>query len=259
MADASDPQSPEVTPSLVGILKKLGLTGVVAVICGTLPIAGSVVLFTYIRTVSSYLRSHDFTGMAIYFIATVFLAGLAMMPTYSVSALAGWAFGVKVGAPLAVVSFTAAAMFAYAIGRLVSGQRAIDVIDSQPKWKAVHRSLLGGSWLKTLGLVTLIRLPPNSPFAVTNLVLSSLRVRPTAYLLGTFIGMAPRTAAVATLGALGGQTFEAPPENRWFYLVGLGVSVAVVAAIFFIVSRELAKVTKRVMDESAKAGDPSEV
>jgi uncharacterized membrane protein YdjX (TVP38/TMEM64 family) len=233
------------------LFKKLGPTGILAIICSTLPPLGSIFLFAYIRMISEWLRSHEQLGPVVYFFGVVLLCGLAVMPTYSVSALSGFAFGPWVGGPAAAISFSAAAMFAYVIGRSVTGQRAVDIINSQPKWKAVHDAFLGGSWLKTLGLVTLIRLPPNSPFAVTNLVLSALRVRPDVYFLGTLIGMAPRTMLVAWLGSLGNAALEAPPESRYVKIVGLVISVFVVGLIFAIASRAITRATEKVIANSA--------
>ena len=244
------------TRKVIDILKRLGPAGVLAVIASILPPIGAAITLTFIQSISSYLRSQASVGLLIYASMVMVGCGLAMLPTISMAALSGWAFGFAVGFPVSLASFTAASVVGYVVARTLSGTRAVQVIDSNPKWAAVHRAILGGTWRRTLALVTLIRLPPNSPFAVTNLVLAVTRVRPDIYILGTMLGMAPRTAVVVWLGAMGAKVgqkigesqFEASPGNWYLTIAGIIVALAVVGTLFHIANRAIKDATTRFIE-----------
>ena len=51
------------------------------------------------------------------------------------------------------------------------------LIDGHPKWGVVRRALVDARPARTVFLVALLRFPPNSPFAFTNLVLAATGVR----------------------------------------------------------------------------------
>ena len=50
-------------------------------------------------------------------------------------------------------------------------------------------------------VVTLVRIPPNSPFALSNGAMAAARVPIGAYLVGTLVGLAPRTAVAVRAGS----------------------------------------------------------
>jgi uncharacterized membrane protein YdjX (TVP38/TMEM64 family) len=82
--------------------------------------------------------------------------------------------------------------------------------------------------------VTLLRVPPNSPFALTNLALASVKVPLWTYLGATLVGMAPRTAAMVWIGGeLQGLLAEdaAKAEKPTWLIVGGIVSVVAVALV----------------------------
>ena len=71
----------------------------------------------------------------------------------------------------------------------------------RPRWLAVRDALVGRSWWKTVLVVTLVRIPPNSPFALSNGAMAAARVPIGAYLVGTLVGLAPRTAVAVRAGS----------------------------------------------------------
>lgn len=236
----TDP-SPAGEKSIVGRLGPVAWLGLMA---STLPPLGSIVLLARIEAISGWLRQHEGYGPVVYTVGFWVLAGLALLPTYAIAVLGGWAFGPVIGLSCAMLGFTGASGVAYAIGRYASGNRVQQVLADKPKWNIIAKALFGSSPGKTLLIITLLRLPPNSPFALTNLLLASLRVPVLVYLLGTFFGMLPRTAVVVYAASrLQQLSFESGADWRWIAL-GIVVTVGVMLILWQIARSALARVTR---------------
>jgi len=196
----------------------------------TVPPLGSILLFYYIQSVSGWLRSTS-TGPIVYAAAFMPLGGLNLLPTYVFSALGGWAFGFWTGLIAAMTGIVLAALLAYAVGRKAAGERVVTLLKENVKWRAVYNALLGGGFWRTLFIVTLLRFPPNSPFAISNLVLSAAKTNLPAYLLATIFGMLPRTALVVWIGAhVSGDEFKLS-DQKWLFWVGIVCAVIVIGVI----------------------------
>jgi uncharacterized membrane protein YdjX (TVP38/TMEM64 family) len=244
------------------LLQRLGFASVLGVIAIVLPPIGGFIVLGSMDPIAHWLDSHKAAGPWIYAGAFAFLAGLALLPTYAQAILGGWAFGVAGGLPAALAGFTGGALIGYGVARPTASDRVTKVINEQPKWAAVRDALVpaaGGpairagfpaNFWKTLGIVTLLRLPPNSPFAITNLVLASVRVPVVIYVIGTLVGMAPRTAAAVWLG----QTFRGQfstlhegleSKKPWWLFVAMVAGTLLVLAILGIIgNRAIQRVTK---------------
>ncbi len=219
------------------------------------PLAGFALLWQ-VEAVSVWLRSHDGLGLVIYIGAFIILAGLGLLPTYAQAIAGGWCFGMLVGVPAALTGFVGASVVGYFVARTVSRHRVEDVINSNPKSRAVRDALIGQGFLKTLGTVALLRLPPNSPFALTNLVMASAGVRLAPFAIGTLIGMAPRTALAVYLGSglqtLTRETLSPSAAPKWVYIGGIALTLLVVIIIGHIANKAVARVTAR-----SAGADPS--
>lgn len=230
-------------------VKRLGPAGVLGLLWLFLPPLGSIVLYAYLNTVGTWLRGHESEGIVLYIVCFAVLAGLGVMPTYASAILGGWAFGFLHGFPAALCGFLGASMIGYAVARAASQDRVTRLIKEKPRWEAVREALVGGTWGKTLLIITLLRLPPNSPFALTNLVLSSVRVPLTAYALGTLIGMAPRTGLVLYIAStLRDQVVSEAVDAKkpwWLIAAGIGLSLVVLGVIGLIAKHALDRVTKQ--------------
>lgn len=224
--------------------RRLGPAGYLAIIASTLPPLGGFVLIGLSGNyVAPWLRQHGTYGAVIYAAGFTLLAGFALLPTYAQSLLGGWAFGLKVGVLGALAGFAGASCIAYAIARRAAGDRVIGIINEHPKWRAVYEALLGRGFWRTLGIVTLIRIPPNSPFALTNLVMAATRVPLSIYLIGTVVGMAPRTAAVVYLGTQLKDWNAEGPSSKWGFAISVVVTIVVVGVVGHIANKALAKFT----------------
>jgi len=224
-------------------LRRLGPAGPLALIAASTPAISGFLLLGSIYWFAPWLRAHPAGGMLVYVVGYMVLGGLALMPTYAHSVLGGWAFGFKLGFPLAMAAFLGAAALAYVIGRCASGERIVRIIDEHPKGRAVRIALIGRGFFKTLLIVTLLRLPPTSPFAITNLAMAATRVHPLAFLIGTAIGMAPRTGAVVFLAAGLSELDFAAPKRPWLFVAGIVVTMLVLAIIGYIANQAITRVT----------------
>lgn len=230
--------------SLWDTLRRLGPVGVIAVIAAAMPAIGGIVLLTYSQAVADWLRSHGDFAVWLYILGFAMLAGLAVLPTYAQAVIGGFVFRFGVGFPAALAGFAGAALLGYVIARIASGDRAVKLIDEHPKWRAVVDALLGGGFARTLGIVTLLRLPPNSPFAACTLVLAATRVPPVVYLLGTLIGLAPRTAAAVYIGASVPELSKADGTGWVAFAFAVATSLAVLLLIGHLANKALARFTQ---------------
>jgi uncharacterized membrane protein YdjX (TVP38/TMEM64 family) len=249
---ASTSASAPPTATIGGVVRQLGSLSVLAIIACTLPPIGGFALLAYREPAAEWLLSHQQLGLVLYIAAFVAAAGLALLPTHITALMGGYAFRFALGFPAAMAGFVGAAALGYVVARTVAGDRALRVIAEHPRARAIHKSLLGVGYWRTLLTITLLRLPPNSPFALTNLVLAATRVPLSAYLLGTLLGMAPRTAAMIYVGAHLKDLSETGAP-WWYFWAGVALTLLVLAMIGHFVNQALAG---RLNEDRPKAGPP---
>ncbi len=256
--------------SFAVVAKRLGPAGVLALIAAFAPPLGSVALFATASTTVPWLRAQGESGVWIYASLFALCTGLALLPTYAQSGLAGYAFGLVNGSIASIAGFVGGGLIGYAIARRASGERVVKLTEENPKFAAIRHALVGetidgqhvphGFW-RTLGLITLIRLPPNSPFALMNLAMASIRVPLLPFVLGTAIGMAPRTILACAIGSwvagMGASTGESEAERlghlkadlvsaapSWVLPVGLGLTLVVLIILGIFANRVIARAGK---------------
>ncbi|MCC6230903.1 MAG: TVP38/TMEM64 family protein [Phycisphaerales bacterium] len=244
------------------IARRLGPVAFLGVWSAFIPALGSIFLFRYMDSLGAWLHSHESLGVVFYAVGFAILAGLALLPTYASAILGGWAFGMILGYPAALVGFLGGSLIGYAVAKPTAGERVIKLIDERPKWKVVRKALLESGFARMLLIITLLRLPPNSPFAITNLVLASVRVPLGVYVLGTLLGMAPRTGIVLYIATQISQKFSEHAKDAakadkpwWFIVAGVVLSIVALVVIGFIANRALEKVTSEHKGVGIEAED----
>lgn len=244
LAPPGEPTLGEVLRDTRSALRRLGPAGPLALIASTLPMIGFVTLASMFNIIGPWLRDLGTPGLMIYILGFMLTAGLAIFPTHIQSALGGWTFGFAAGAPAACCGVLGAALVGYAVGLRATGQRAVRLIAEKPKWKAVYDALIGSGFWRALLIVLLVRLAL-SPFALTNFLFAATRVHPLAYVIGTVVGLAPRTCAVVFF-AMGLQEVTAEtPHRRALWLIGLAATLVAVFVIGHLANRAVARVTNR--------------
>ena len=241
--------APAPPSSPFSLARALGPTGLLGVAWTAAPAVCGTLLLASLGPVSEWLLYHRPAGLAAFTVVFVLGAGLGVLPTYAQSILGGWVFGVALGLPAALVGFTGGGLLGYHVARRVSKDRVEDLIARNPKARAIHDALVGrGPW-RTLLVVALLRLPPNSPFALTNLVMATTGVPLPAFVAGTFLGMLPRTAVAVALAAAaaatGAEDIQTFVRHRgpWLLAAGLVGGMAVLGIVGAIARRALRHVT----------------
>ena len=228
------------------LFRRLGPIGPVAVISMTLPaVMGLLLVWASVKyddTLRGFVYHHHTLALALYVLGFALLAGLPVLPTYSVSFLGGYIFGLKWGVAASLTGYLGAAMVSYLFLHALSGDHVEHVLADHPKWKAVRDELLVRSTGRTLLLVALLRVPPNLPFAVVNLVLVTARVSAPVYFAGTLLGVVPRTLAVVYIAATASK-LDFSAGGFWFYVGGIGAMIAVLAVISAMAHRAIRQIT----------------
>ncbi|WP_121389320.1 TVP38/TMEM64 family protein [Actinokineospora cianjurensis] len=170
------------------------------------------------------------------FLVAYSLLTVAPIPRTVFNLSAGLLLGGVVGFVVAMVATTIASAVAFSLARGL-GRRWVEPHMELGVVRVVNSRLAGGG----LGAITSLRLVPMIPFAPMNYCcgLSTIPVRP--FLVGTFLGSLPGTAAAVFLGdALTGTT---PPALLAVYAV-----LAVVGAIGFALVMRRTKPERELVD-----------
>lgn len=208
-----------------------------------LPIVNSTLLLVFAPAAGNWLRENWEIGTLVYILFAWLVCGFALLPTNVIGILCGWAFGLPLGICLHLSAIVGAALISsYVLSPLV-GDNLQRFLTRHEKAKMLHKNLLNQSFKRTTLVITLLRLSPAMPFALTNLLMAAARVPLSAFLIGTFVGMLPRSAAVVFFGAgLSELNFD-EPFNVWLFVFGFVATLASVIVISYLSKQTLAKMT----------------
>ena len=228
--------------------RDLGPSGVLAAAWIVCPAALGFLLLARLADADLWLQSLGSSGPLIFAVIFAVTSGLGILPTYAQAVVGGWVFGLTLGLPAALAGFVGGSLIGWVTARLVAQQRVEAAIHRHPHAEIVIDALTRRGFLRTVGVITLIRIPPNSPFALTNLVLAACGVRLVPHLIGTALGMTPRTAIIVALAAAGAasgakdlQTFVAEGPGTWMLIGGIVAMLVALAILASIAQRALAK------------------
>ncbi len=225
-------------------IRHLGKLTPIALITTFLPVAGSLVLFAVGYPLGLWLRENPEIGAVSYTAGVLVVCGLALMPTNVIGLIGGFAFGFDVGLLLLMTAVVGAAFVSYSIHRQIAGDMLPNAASKHPKGEAIYKALTSEGTVRTALIVLLIRFSIIMPFALTNFVLASAKVPRTTYLLGTFVGMLPRSGAVVLTGAGLSELTLNPSPDTWSIWFGIAATIISVVIITVFSRRALEKVTK---------------
>jgi uncharacterized membrane protein YdjX (TVP38/TMEM64 family) len=238
--------------------KELKGVGALALCWAILPAVGGFTLLAQLSNMSAYLNDLGSLGIAVYVGIFAVTSGLGLLPTYAQAILGGWVFGLAVGLTGAIAGIALGALIGYLIARVVGGKAIEGVLARRPQFSAIHSALLGRGPFRTTSIVGLLRLSPNSPFALFNLAMGSAKTPLFPYLVGTAVGVLPRTAIAAGIAAAaasdGSTGLLDVIKNRGLPMTIVGIAVLIGAFLIVgaIGKQALAKV---VHDPSRTTSD----
>lgn len=220
--------------------RRLGPAGPIAVLATIAPPLGLLTLSTlaFSTSLPQWMRENPGEAIPLY-VGVFWVAGIIALPTYAYSILGGYAFGFITGSIAAFVAYVGACTAAFAIGRYFARDRVLPLIAEHPKLLAVQHVIVSRSVVRTAFLICLIRLSPATPFAIANLTLGAGGLSWLPYLIGTFVGVLPRTAAVVWVASqMSDLNFNAD-GGVWLFVAGLVATFVAIAVIGWLVRREL--------------------
>ena len=218
------------------LFRRLGPAGPMAALALALPPVGATLLLGQLSHVAPALRHHAM-GPIFCVLAFGLLGGLGLLPSYVLSIFTGWCFGLAGGFVTAMVGFATAVLLAHAIASRASGRKVVELIEARPEFRAVYDALLGGSPLRAVFVVALLRLLPFPPFPLTSVMLASAGVRRGSFVVGSLLGMAPSCLVVASVAA-GLERLDFSPARQPWMLAGAVASILLVFSVISHIARQ---------------------
>lgn len=228
---------------MLGRLRELGRLGPMALATAVLPMAGSSALAAVGYPLGNWMHANPAIGALVFVLGVVIVSGFAFLPPNLIGILSGWAFGFVFGLAILIVAIVGAALTGYFVSRRLAGGRLTQLTDRNVRANAIRQALTQEGFVRTTAIVTLMRMSVIMPFAFTNFFLAAAGVPVSTYVLGTFLGMLPRSAAMVLIGAgLSVLTFDGF-NDRWFLLAGIPATLILIIAIGIFSRRALDRLT----------------
>ncbi len=234
----AQPNQPAEHQESVGqIIKRLGPAAWLGIAWAVLPGIAGLTLLANMGTATRLLVGTDENpglplamGIALYVAIFIITAGLGVLPTVSQAILAGFAFGITWGFPAALVGFAGASIIGYTVANVVARKKIEDEIHNHPKAAIIRDAFIRHGKVRALVILILIRVPPNSPFALTNYAMSVSGVKLVPFLIATVVGMAPRTFAAVWIGSQVSSWDEAKMP-KWLVIGGIVLAVVILVGL----------------------------
>ncbi|MDI1241583.1 MAG: VTT domain-containing protein [bacterium] len=221
----------------------LGRLTPIAIVTAVVPMLGSSALLVLGYPVGHWLQANPGIGAVLFVLGVFFFCGLALLPTNLIGILAGWAFGFWFGWFLLIAGVVGSATISYFINLRLTGHTLTALTQRNARADAIHKALTNEGFLRTTSVITLIRMSVVMPFAFTNFFLAAARVPVSSYILGTFLGMLPRSGAMVLLGAgLSVLTFDSF-NDVWFLAAGIPATLILIIVIGVLSRRALDRLT----------------
>ncbi|KAI8466564.1 MAG: snare associated Golgi protein-domain-containing protein [Monoraphidium minutum] len=206
-----------------------------------------------------FITAVDEWGLWGYVAYALVYAGLEVlaMPAAPLTMTAGAIFGPAVGTGIVLVSATLAATIAFLISRYVARDRIMAFAQRNKRFAAIDRAISRDG----LKFVTLLRLSPLLPLALSNWFYGLTSVDLGSYVIGSFFGMMPGTYAYVTAGHLGkamlvegGGAGAGLAVAPWQVGAGVGASVLAVAFIGQLAKRAVEEADAEAAVEGGGSG-----
>ena len=205
-----------------------------------LPMTCGLILLANIDSAHHWLGGEDLNAAMIFAASYAVLTGLGILPTYAATIVGGWVFGVELGFAACAAGYLGGSTIGFCISKLVCSDHVATWIDSRKRWRIIRKTILEENKWKATGIIALIRLSPSGPFAVTNLVLAACGAGWTEFLIGSSLGIAPRTLfacfMAASASATGATDIQTLAKNQGYLavIVGVVIFMGTLAVIGFI-------------------------
>lgn len=236
--DSKPPEKPADWATFADVFRRLGpIVGSLAILACTAPAIVGFALFSGSLVKPEAIRGFlDSLGIGAPFAAAALfgiLTGCALAPTWAFSFASGAIFhSFPLAGGVAMFGVSAGAVIGYLIAMVLARKRVMQTIDSHERARIIRGALLDRGLLTETFIITLIRIPPNSPFALTNFTLAAARANPIAYVIGTCVGIAPRTLFAVWLGVQAGDLTKVGGRPRAYIIGGIVAAIVVFLILY---------------------------
>ena len=225
------------------VARELDRVALLGAATAVVPIVNSTLLLVFAPLAGQWLRENWQIGVFVYVFATMTVCGFALLPTNVLGVLCGWAFGFPLGISLHIGAIVGATLVSSRVLSPLVGDNFQTFLARREKAAILHKALLNQNFKRTTLIITLLRLSPAMPFALTNLLMTAARVPLSAFLIGTFAEMLPRSAAVVFFGAGLSEINLSEPFNVWTFVFGVAATLLSIVVISYFSKQALAKMT----------------
>lgn len=154
------------------------------------------------------------------------------VPAVPLTMTAGIIFGTVPGVIVVSAASTTAATIAFLIARYAARDRILELAEKNNKFRAVDKAI-GKNGFK---VVTLLRLSPLLPLALSNYFYGLTSVDLASYVAGSWLGMLPGTVLYVIAGAYSRELIDNDesmglPVNKWQVGLGIVVTLAILGYI----------------------------
>ena len=236
----------QVIKSFWSLSRNSGRTGIVAMLSLVFPLIGAGLLVGFLQDLTAlreYAGDPKFIGCFI--LAATILVGTSLIPTHILALTGGWLFGFKLGLFYSFSGISLAAITGFFISRWLCCEKLSIHLEQFERFQVTLNHLkkkpLGTLW----GLISLIRLSPVIPFAMTNVMLASLKIPFHSFFAGTLLGMLPRTALMVFAGA----GLHKLDFNQKSGVQGLIIGLVGTIALLYLISRVAKKALAKQLNE----------
>lgn len=170
------------------------------------------------------------------FVVVLLVLYVLPVPSWPVTLAAGALFGFAEGLAIVASVAYAGSIAAFEIARHALRRPVKDVAQKHPRVKALEDSMRDGGWKA----VALLQLSPAMPLGLQNYFLGASKVHTRDFLVGTAIGVLPKTVVAVLAGASGRRIAQLQGTARWAILAaGLVATVVLMQWMARLAKRHL--------------------
>jgi len=152
-----------------------------------------------------YVRGLGNAGYPVFASALIFLQVVPIASGFGLTFAAGAIFGAVKGTATVVTCSTLSATISFLISRNLGREFLLESVQDSKQFLAIDKAFREATFPDALTLITLLRLSPVVPFALSNYVLGLAPVGPLAFSLGTALGQLIPTSAYVSAGQAGAE------------------------------------------------------
>lgn len=198
-----------------------------------MPIVSSSLATWGVYTYEKELLASSWRAWMFFYVVASVGMGLALIPTTLVAIIGGYLLGLYALPPM-VIAYLIAVMIGYFLAKKVDGGRFLQSLLKE----ALVQPYVLNIQRQPIKTVFYAKLSPILPFGISNLLLAFLGVLPRSLLIGSLLGMLPRTALATFAGwqlkAIGERLVNAGQSSTdwWVVLMLILLSIWGLSSIF---------------------------